>query len=329
MKSEFRLVIPARPNNEWYGGWAAGSILAHYIHSLKCGGKVFWYQNIWRKGFGPHKRYIDDRWEQIRKKPCINKNGPCISETGYFYETGTLNITWAFKLEKIIKREEIKESEKGYIPDFRWVYYDDDEEKQDWILISDMKKLKEPIRFIGGTKFRFWPHKKPKSGHIRNNCFVCGFPKLNPNNLLTPKKEDLSNLYLKQFLMKGSKEEKFREQNVQDALFVALLEKGFVFSKEGVIKKSNEDRGRYDYLFEKGGKYFAIETKVEDDPGAPGQLSEYIQAVRKEKKIPKNKIMGIIICGKASQKTRERASRRGYEIIEYRLSLDFPELFKK
>lgn len=38
--NEFRLVLPLGPDNEFAGGWAAGSIHAHYLHSLKAG-KVF------------------------------------------------------------------------------------------------------------------------------------------------------------------------------------------------------------------------------------------------------------------------------------------------
>lgn len=328
MNKEFRLVIPAKPYSGWYGGWAAGSIPAHFIHCKK-EGKVFWYQSIFKKGFGKWKGIVDKEWNRLRKNPgLLRGDPPFISDVGYFYESGTKKVTWQFKLEKILQTEEISEDEKRYIPSFREVYL---KEREEWILISEMKKLKNPVTFIDGNDFRFLTLKgevKPKSYHIRNNCFVSSFPNIDEKQLEDPKPEELLDTYLKQYLLKGSRSDKFREGNVQEALLMALVKKGVIFAKEGVLDLDDKRKGRFDFLVRKEENFLAFELKVDDDVKAPKQLKEYIESIVVKEKIPPEKIKGYIICGNPSQETIEKASDFGFEVIEYKLKLDFPKLDK-
>lgn len=322
---EFSLIIATTHSNNFFGGWAVGSIPAHYIH-LKKHGKVFWYQGIDKKGFGNYNFENKDDWKFLKRNPGKTKRSIILSKLGFFYEPIN-QITWQFKLEKVVKRNEISREEKKYIPRFREIY-NNKEHVGDWILLSDIKKIREPLQFIGGKEFRVFSKRGNKvfPRILRNMYFACHFPRLSSNKLLAPDCKELLDLYLKQFLLKGSKDKKFREQNVQDALLVALLSQGLNFSKEGVVNNDN-NKGRYDFLFKKGRRYYAVEIKANDDENAPEQLKNYISVLKKERKLKNRNITGIVICGKPSEKTRKNAEKFGYAVKEYRLNIDFPGLF--
>lgn len=278
MAKEFSLVITTTHSNDFRGGWAAGSIPAHYIHCEKQG-KVFWYKPIMKKGFG--RKINESQWDFLRKNPGKSRNGSVISKTGFFHQPKN-QITWQFNLEKIVKRNEISQKERKYIPHFREIYYNK-KCTGDWILISNLKKLRKPLTFVKGEHFRVLSPegKKVSPQTIRGGYFACCFPRLTSGKLLAPEGKELLDLHLKQFLLKGSTEKKFREQNVQDALLVALLNQGLNFSKEGVLNNDN-NKGRYDFLFKKGRRYYAVEIKANDDEKAPEQLKNYISVLKKK-----------------------------------------------
>jgi hypothetical protein len=323
-QKEFRLVIPVRLA-DWLGGWAAGSIPAHFIH-CKREGKVFWYQPLVRKGFGSHGEYVCENWDRLRKNPGKHEDGlPFISDIGYFYECGTDNVTWQFKLEGIFKQADLSEEQKRFIPSFREVYLNGTHE---WILLSNMKQLKIPKRLIRSSDFAFLSPQgitPVEYSHIRVNCFVAGFPDLTDEELTDPNPNEILDLYLKQFLWEGQKD-KFRERNVQAALLNQLLSEGVIFAREGILKIDENTRGRYDFLVRKKDEFLAFELKVEDDTNAPQQLQDYITAIMREHDLPREKIKGYIICGNPSDETRRKARDLNFGVLEYTLRLQFPDL---
>ena len=329
MKLEFRLVLPVRLE-DWLGGYAAGSIAAHYIHYKKHG-KVFWYCSIYKKGFGFYKDYVDENWDEIRKNPSESSDRTSvISNVGYFYETGRKEISWQFKLEGIFKEEELTDYQKeNYIPRFRKVYLG---HTQYWMLLSEFKKLYHPIKFIGADSFGFLqPNSRtpnaPRATDIRNNSFVVRFPNLKDTDLYEPETDELLDIHLKELLRYGQKD-KLREENIQRAFFYKLLSEGVIFAREGILPIEKQEKGRYDFLIRKGDKFLAFEFKLDDDPNAPEQLEEYINAISEENKILKDKIKGYIVCGNPSLETRKEADDRKYEVLTYKINLDFPWLKK-
>lgn len=322
-------MLPVRLE-DWLGGYAAGSIAAHYIH-YKRHGKVFWYCSIYKKGFGIYKDYVDENWDRIRKNPSKSSGGhPVISDVGYFYETKRKEITWRFKLEGIFKEDELTNHQtESYIPSFRKVYMG---HTQYWMLLSEMKKLRQPIRFISADSFGFLqPNSRnpsvPRATDIRNNSFVVKFPHLKNADLYEPPTHELLDIHLKELLRYGQKD-KFREENLQRAFFYKLLSEGVVFVREGILPIDEQKRGRFDFLIRKGDRFLAFEFKLDDDPRAPEQLEEYINALSHENKIPKDKIKGYIVCGNPSPETYEEASNRKYEVLTYKINLGFPWLKK-
>jgi len=334
MTQEFRLIIPAKVYSNWSGGWAAGSINAHYFHYLK-NHKVFWYQHFSKKGFGVLKREIKRNWDFLRFNLGKKTGKAFISDIGYFYKTGTGNVTWQYKLEKIIEQNEIAPNELQYIPSFRKIYYDDPIGHDGyWFLLSEMKKLREPIKCLYGNEFSFLRKNGPvpiTGSHLRRNCFTSKFPAIDKEDLIEPKLEELGDLHLKEWIIKGfkSSKERFHESNLQDAILVELLRKGYVFSKEGVVtEKESDEKGRYDFLVRKKGIYYAIETKLLDDPNAPEQLEEYITKIIKRGEIQKDKIKGVIICGRASSETREKAEKKEFKVLEYKININIPSIIE-
>ncbi len=340
MVEEFRLIVPTKPSGKWSGGWAAGSVNAHYFHYDKFG-KVLWFQYFQKKGFGKYLDDVNKNWDYLRKNPGKSKLDVSISDTGYFYQNGSGDITWQFRLEKIIENDEIQPEEMKYIPPFRQIYYKEapEYERQTyWFLISKMEKFKKPLRCLGTNNFKTYGRNSRRAvsltgSHIRNNGFVCVFPSLNNDALFKPKLEELKDLHLKEWFIDSFKGKKngFHESNIQDAILMDLLSEGYVFSKEGVIKsKKTESIGRYDFLIkdQKDDNYYAIETKLDNDVGAPDQLEEYIDAIVENGDIPRNKIKGIIICGRYSEETEKRARAKGFKIYNYELDLNIRDFLK-
>jgi len=336
MKKEFKLILSARVLSGWSGGWAAGSINAHYFHYKK-NKKVFWYQHFRKAGFGKYKDEIDNDWDYLRKNPGKSKGGAFVSDTGYFYEAGTGNITWQFKLEKIIKHSEISSEKRRYIPSFRQIYFEEpDEYTGKWFLLSNLKKLRNPIKCDGRSGLTFLYRDgiskalNPQD-HLLMNCFVSNFPQINKNDVYEPRERELQDLHLKELLIKGLQDKKarFHESHVQNAILIDLLSKGYVFSKEGFVEdKELESKGRYDFMVKKGNMYYAIETKVDDDVNAAAQLEKYIDIIVKKSEIPRNKIAGVIICGRASEETKKEAEDRGFRVYEYKLDINVPSIIK-
>jgi len=218
-----------------------------------------------------------------------------------------------------------------YIPAFREIYYDEYRNHTGvWFLLSDLKKLKTPIQCLYGKEFRYLSDSRPvmiKGSHLRLNCFVSVFPKIHSQSLFEPEPKELQDSHLKDWLIQESKgkDTGFHESNIQDAILVDLLSKGYMFSKEGVIKEGKSKfQGRYDFLVKKKDKYFAIETKLNDDTNAPSQLEDYIDAIVDEGEIKRENIEGIIICGRASEKTIREAKKRDFGVYEYKLDLNIP-----
>jgi hypothetical protein len=334
MTQEFRLIIPAKVDSEFLGGWAAGSINAHYFHYLR-NRKVFWSQHFVKKGFGIYKKEVKKNWNNIRFDLGKPYGDILVSNIGYFYKTGTGNITWQYKLEKIIHKSEIAPEEIKYIPSFRKIYYDDPMgHDRCWFLISEMKKLRTPVNCLKSDDFGFLNKQGsvPITGsHLRRNCFANKFPIIDEDDLIEPDLEELKDLHIKEWIIKGIKDRelRFHEANLQDAILVELLSKGYIFSKEGVVgEKGSNERGRYDFLLQKNGLYYAIETKLIDDENAPAQLKDYIDKIIKKGKIPEEKIRGIIICGIASIETKEKAEKRKYKVLEYKININIPSIIE-
>ena len=243
-----------------------------------------------------------------------------------------MKLSWQFKLEGIFLEKELTEDQReSYIPSFRKIYFG---EGAYWILISDMKKIKTPLKFIEGKSFGFLqPNsnvpKSPRSTDILNNSFVVKFPNLKNQELFEPKTEDLLDDHLKELLKYGQKD-KFREENVQRAFFhkLRMEEETFQFAKEGVLSIDEQRKGRYDFLIRKDDKFLAFEFKLDDDPGAAQQLEEYIDSISKKHSIPKHKIQGYIVCGNPSKETLNEAnlSNRNYQVKTYKIALELPWL---
>ena len=75
--------------------------------------------------------------------------------------------------------------------------------------------------------------------------------------------------------------------------------------------------------------YYAIETKVDDDINAAFQLQKYIDAIVRKGEIPRNRIKGVIICGRASKETQKKAKDKKFRVYEYKLDLNVPSLLEK
>lgn len=330
---KYSLVLPARTGPEYGGGWAAGSIIAHWFHLKKGCSGVFWVWPLTSSGIKKEdKPYFEKLIDPLGNSLLVNGREICISRKGFFYESNKHAITWKFKADFIIKemsdkiKERLKELE-SYIPLFRKEYLKP-EPWGSWLLIRKLNKLKEPIRgkpvdnIYCLPSFKYFSNPKRKlvdlnTLHLKSgNSFVLTCPK---NLELQPPNPEMEiNEYLKQFLSDNPPKNKLRESNIHDVLVLKLLKEGYYFMHEGPVKN-----GRYDILLkDKKGKLIAVEIKLRQGDSAVGQIKKYITELKKQ--YQGQEIQGVILCGQANDNLIRTAKEHGFKVIEYALTIEIP-----
>jgi len=332
---EYYLILPAKTGPEYGGGWAPGSVIAHWLHLKKGISGVFWVWGLTSSGIRDEdKRYFEELIDPLGKPFKVNGRQICISRKGYFYESENHSITWEFEADYIIKAAELSseavkrlKKAESYIPLFRKEYLKP-RPWGSWLLIRDLKQLAEPIRgkrlgsFYSFPDFKYFSNKERKiinltTLHLKSgNAFVLSCPE----NLETknPNPEVEVSEYLRKFLSDNPPKGKLRESNVHDAFVLQLLREEYYFLHERPIKN-----GRYDILFkDKSGKLIAVEVKLKKGDSAVGQLKGYIADLKKQHK--GEEIKGAIICGQADSNLRKIANENGFKVIEYQLLIKIP-----
>ena len=127
---EYHLILPAKTGPEYLGGWAPGSVTAHWLHLKKGISGVFWVWSLTPSGIiDEDKQYFEELIDPLGKPIKVNGRQIRISRKGYFYESENHSITWEFEADYIIKDAELsseaaKRLQKAevYIPLFRKEY---------------------------------------------------------------------------------------------------------------------------------------------------------------------------------------------------------------
>jgi len=340
-EQEYYLILPARLGPSSYGGgWAAGSVIAHWFHLEKGNPGVFWVWPLTSSGIKYEHKPLLDSWKVPLGEP-TNQGFANISRKGFFYESNTHSIAWQFEAECIIRtwpflpraEETIKELKRleDCIPLFRQEYlkawWADFKPWGDWLLIRKLKRLKMPIfghSINGGfcfPSFKYFSNSERKivslnSAHLRGgDAFIVKYP--DGPEVVDPDPEMEINNYLKQFLMDNPPRGKLREINIHEVFILKLLREGHFIINEGKISK-----GRYDVLFkDKNDNFIAVEFKLREGDPAVDQLQDYIDKLQKDYG---TKIQGVIVCGHADEKLKSRAKKNGFKVIEYKLTIDIP-----
>ena len=332
---EYCLVLPVKTGPEYGGGWAAGSVIAHWLHLKKGFSGVFWVWPLTSSGIkNEDKPYFEKLISLFGKPLRVDGRQICLSRKGYFYESKDHSITWEFEADFIIKDAELSEeaAEKlkkleSYIPLFRREYLKP-KPSYSWLLIRKLKQLKEPIHgkrdgnLYSFPDFKYFSNPKDMvvnltTLHLKSgNAFVL----TSPQNLETrdPNPEMEVNQYLNQFLSDNPPKGKLRESNIHDAFVLQLLKEGYYFVHEGPVKN-----GRYDILLkDQSGKLIAVEIKLKKGDSAVDQLQGYIKEI--ENHHQNKEIKGVIVCGQADNNLRKTANENGFKVIEYQLSIKIP-----
>lgn len=336
-EQEYCLVLPVKLGPSSYGGgWAAGSVIAHWFHLKKGNPGVFWVWPLTSSGIKYEHKFLLDSWKIPLEKSINQERFKGISSKGFFYESNIHSIAWQFEAECIIKTHpsfeysadagnELKRLE-ACIPLFRREYLRP-KPWADWLLIRKLKRLKTSIHGLpmnGGfsfSDFKYFSNEKREilrltSAHLRSgNAFVLKYPE--ELAVVDPIPEKEINDYLKQFLMDNPPTGKLREINIHEVFILKLLKEGYVIVNEGVVS-----HGRYDVLFkDKNENLIAVEFKLRKGDPAVDQLQFYTEKLQEEYR---TKIQGAIVCGQANQELRSRAKDLGFKVIEYKLAIDIP-----
>lgn len=335
---EYHLVLPVKLGPSSYGGgWAAGSIIAHWFHLVKGNSGVFWVWPLTPSGIKREHRPLMHTWKVPMGRD-IQVNGELarISRTSFFYESNNHSIAWQFEAECIIRtwdsilenRKATRELKKleGCIPIFRQEYLTP--LWGDWLLIRKIRRLKKPIKgdsVDGGFSFPDFKYfSNPKREvvsltspyHLRGgNAFVLQCPE--ELELVEPNPEiEISN-HLKQFLSDNPPPGGLRERVIHDAFLIKLLKEGYFIENEREVTG-----GRLDVLFrDENGNLIAVEFKLRQGDPAIDQLEDYINGLQRNYR---TEIHGVIVCGQTDEELKSRAKQRDFKVIEYKLTLDIP-----
>ena len=341
---EYHLVLPVKLGPSSYGGgWAAGSVIAHWFHLKKGNPGVFWVWPLTSSGIKREHKPLIYTWKvPIGRIIQVNGELARISRKGFFYESNSHSITWQFEAQCIIRTWSfIPENEKaakelkrleGCIPLFRQVYlkapWVDFKLWGDWLLIREIKRLKKPIKgqsMDGGfsfPNFKYFSNPKGKvvsltsPDHLRGgNAFILQCPE--ETELVEPDPETEISNHLKQFLADNPPPGKLRERIIHDTFLINLLKEGYVIENEREVTG-----GRLDVLFrDQNENLISVEFKLRRGDPAVKQLEDYINKLQKDYR---TKIRGVIVCGQADEELRSRAKQRDFKVIEYKLALDTP-----
>jgi len=340
---EYHLVLPVKLGPSSYGGgWAAGSVIAHWFHLRKGNPGVFWVWPLTSSGIKRKHKPLLDTWKvPMGRDLQVNGELARISRKGFFYESNNHSIAWQFEAEYIISTlyfirgaekaaKELKQSE-DCIPLFRQIYLKapwwDFKPWGEWLLIRKLQMLKKPIKgqsMNGGFSFpNFKYFSNPKgemvsltSAYLRGgNAFVLQCPE--ELELVEPDPETAISDHLKQFLMDNPPPGKLRERIIHDAFLIKLMKEGYVIENEQEVPG-----GRLDVLFrDENQNLIAVEFKLRRGDPAIDQLDNYINKLQKNYRA---KIHGVIVCGQADEELKSRAKQHNFKVIEYKLNLDIP-----
>ncbi len=336
----YSLILAAKPNKNYTAGWLAGSVSAHLI-ACELNGKVFWFCPV-QLGRGVKdsdkdifKRMIN---KIVREKIKVGKSydGLKLSRYGYFYDADFSQVSWRFELEKIFQgnhfndKPKEKEDYKEYFA-FRDVYLEyekKDAENCYWFLISNIQKIKNPIKKtkIGSGTYKL-PGFKFNNGvlltvHFRwgGAVFVHAIPEA-CHKTEEVKAEDEIDSYLKQFFLTKLPKKNLREKAIQQAFAINLMNQKFPnwsLTMEDKLKSGK----RTDILFrDENGALVVVEIKRGNNDDPVTQLKNYIDELKTKHK--KENIRGIVICGNKTPELEEKAKKEGFEIIEYSISVNF------
>jgi hypothetical protein len=335
-KQAYTLVLPCTlgPSSSYGGGYACGSVIAHWFHLHKGNKGVFWVWPLTSSGMKNEHKFLLNSGKISFGEPLDKEELVTISRKGFFYETNTHSMAWEFEADCIIRSDFYPpgEAEKGLqllmncMPIFRQEYLAP--LWGDWLLITKLKRIKNPIN---GEKvdngfsfpgFKYFSNPEGRivslsSSHLRQNAFIVEHPEVES---VDPHLENEINSYLKPFLTDNPPAGGLREINVHEIFVMKLLDEGYFIKNEGPVSG-----GRYDVLFEdKRGNPKAVEFKLREGDPAVDQLQDYIDKLQEEYE---TKIQGIIVCGQSGEKLENEAKKHGFRVIEYKLSIDIP--FKK
>ena len=153
-EENYTLIIPVKPEKDQLHGYNAGpnagEIEVHKKH-LETNGGVFWSWGLSNYGLTEHLiQHLPDLSKEFGKTKKINGKIVKINVIGYFYSTKDKSIKWEFEATSIMKKETIKNNPTKYIkfiPDFRRKnHYENDNWVGDWMLITELRELKQPFR---------------------------------------------------------------------------------------------------------------------------------------------------------------------------------------
>lgn len=340
---EYHLVLPVKLGPSSYGGgWAAGSVIAHWFHLKKGNPGVFWVWPLTSSGIRRKHKPVLDLWKVPMGKDVQNNGEKVhISSRGFFYDSNSHSIMWEFEADCIIRTwDSISGSKKAAkelenleecIPLFRQEYlkawWFNFKLWGDWLLIRKLQLLEKPIRgqslngIFSFPEFRYFSNPRGEmvsltSSHLRSgNAFIVRCPK--GLKLVEPHPETVISNHLKRFLTDSPPPGKLRERTIHDAFLIRLLKEGYVIENEREVPG-----GRLDVLFrDKNQNLIAVEFKRRYGDPAVDQLEYYISELQPNYR---TKIRGVIVCGQATEELRSRAEQRNFDVVEYELTLDIP-----
>lgn len=289
-KMDFAIVIPFNPHLDFWGGSAVGSLVAHKMFA-DIRGAVY--------------------WDLVQASPHWD------IKTAYFYDPQEKAVTYRAELQLMLPKEDIKRTEIRYIPDWRRISWNDEQDLgQVWLKFRNIFPLKQ--------KHRLSDFKKISDGEkLRRvqNFSVVEDPHYTFRELrLSPK------VYADDYIFRLAtrKEEKLQEVDLERILYSIMLARNLKY-----VERQKGKNNRIDVAFRNRKNWYII---VEIKKGTANlqtlaQLKRYMKTFKKRKQV--KKIFGVILCRKANVTLQKAIMKENnIKIDEYTFGMKFPRIEK-
>lgn len=281
------IMIPYNPHVDLEGGTGAGSLFAHKFFADRHGA-VYW--------------------------DLVNASPHNDIEVAYFYDPEERAVTYKAKVELIESKENLKEQERSYVPNFRISSWDGKQWRGEvWLKLKEILPLRRKHKL---SNFKKVSDGKPLQ--IVRNFAIVKDPRFATKN------EELSfDMFMDEHLYRllSQVHEKLKEADIEEMLWLRMMERNLEFVER---QKGNKDR--LDIAFRRGNEYVVVEIKRGTaDLETLEQIKRYVQKIEKERK--PSKLNGIILCRKANISLQRAVEKeKGVSIDQIKFSASFPKI---
>jgi len=271
------IIVPMNPRGRYSGGSIPGSIVAQKWFSDRKGSK------------GKVIISFDKRCKHVSssEKPTL----------GFFYDTDSRKVTHRFSIIDITDDEGVKKYERDFLPPWRRDLLKTKQWKRTWLLIKEIRRLKEPkaLAYFGKRRAQSFVYS------IAGAKLAYSEETTNPCRFI----DDIV------FGCAESPDEKFRERNLGLIMWALTIKEGAEYLDPELVVKGRGKKRRLDMLVKNSkGEHVLVELKLRtaEKHTLNNQLKPYMKKVMAERGL--TRLKGLIVARKQSPDLKKELSKK-------------------